>query len=77
MYQDQIKTEVEGKVLRTFLSSVPSKQTGLQTQIIKEIVFYISLVEQDISRKREVDKNDTAKLDAGNNENGEYEVKTI
>ena len=37
IYQDQIKPEVEGKVFQTFLSSASSRQTSLQTWIIKKI----------------------------------------
>ena len=39
-------------------------------------VFYMSLLEQDTTRKRRVDK-DTTKLDAGDNKSGEYEVEAI
>ena len=34
------------------------------------------LLEQDITKKRQVDE-DTTKLDTGDNESGEYEVKAI
>ena len=57
------------------MSSAPSKQTGLQTQITEEIVFHVSLLEQDTTRKGRVDKNAT-ELDAGE-DNGEYKVEAI
>ena len=37
----------------------------------------MSLLEQNTVRKGRVDKNNTAELDAGNNESGEYKVKAI
>ena len=40
-------------------------------------VFYISLLKQNITRKRQIDENDMAKLDANNNEGGKYKVKAI
>ena len=39
-------------------------------------VFYMSLLEQDTTRKGQVDK-DEMKLDAGDDESGEYEVEAI
>ena len=75
-YQDQTKPEVKGKVLQTFLSFAPSRQLGLQTQITKEIVFHVSLLEQDTTRKRRMNENNTTKLDAGK-DSGEYEVEAI
>ena len=75
IYQDQTKPEVGGEVLRTFSSSAPSRQTGLQTRITEEIVFHVSLLEQDTTRKGRVDENAT-ELDAGE-DSGEYEVEAI
>ena len=40
-------------------------------------VFYISLLEQDTTRKGQIDENDTTELDAGNNKSGEYKVEII
>ena len=40
-------------------------------------VFYVSLLEQDTTRKGWMDKNNTTELDTGNNESGEYEVEAI
>ena len=40
-------------------------------------VFHISLLKQDTTRKRRVDKNDMAELDADDNESGEYKVEAI
>ena len=39
-------------------------------------VFYVSLLEQDITRKGQVDENAT-ELDAGEDDSGEYEVEAI
>ena len=37
----------------------------------------MSLLEQDILRKRRVDENNATKLDAGDNEGVEYKVEAI
>ena len=37
----------------------------------------MSLLEQNITRKRRVDKNNAIKLDTGDDEGGEYEVEAI
>ena len=39
-------------------------------------VFHVSLLEQNTTKKRRVDKNAT-ELDAGNNDSGEYKVEAI
>ena len=43
----------------------------------EEIVFHMSLLEQDTTRKGRVDENDAAELDAGDDEGGEYKVEAI
>ena len=40
-------------------------------------VFYVSLLEQDTTRKGRVNDENAAELDAGDNESGEYEVEAI
>lgn len=35
------------------------------------------LLDYDIIRKKQVDKNNVVKLDTGNNKNGKYKVKAI
>ena len=42
-------------------------------------IFYILLLEQNITRKRQVDKNATklVELDAGNNDSGEWKIEAI
>ena len=77
IYQDQTKAEVGGKVFWTLSSSRPSKQTGLQTRITKEIVFYMLLLEQDTTRKGQMDENNATELDADDNESGKYKVGAI
>ena len=37
----------------------------------------MSLLKQDITRKERVDENDATKLDAGDNESGEYKMEAI
>ena len=37
----------------------------------------MSLLEQNITRKRQVDENNVAKLDAGNNKSGGYKMEVI
>ena len=39
-------------------------------------IFHVSLLEQDTTRKRQVDENAT-KLDAGDNNSGKYKMKSI
>ena len=40
-------------------------------------VFHVSLLEQDTTRKRRVDKNNARKLDASGNKGNKYEVEAI
>ena len=40
-------------------------------------VFHVSLLKQNTTRKRWVDKNNVTKLDTGDNKSREYEVKAI
>ena len=40
-------------------------------------VFHVSLLEQDTTRKGQVDENNAAELDAGEDEGGEYELEAI
>ena len=76
IYQDQTKLEVEGKVFRIFSSSAPSRQISLQTQITKEIVFHISLLEQNSTSKGRVDENNGTRLDVGK-DSGKYKIEAI
>ena len=40
-------------------------------------VFHMSLLEQNTTRKRRVDLNNIAELDANNNKDDKYEIETI
>ena len=40
-------------------------------------IFYVLLLEHNTIRKGRVDENNTTKLDTGNNNYREYEIKTI
>lgn len=40
-------------------------------------IFYISLLEKDTIKKKQVDKNDMAKLDIDNNKDREYKMDAI
>ena len=71
-----MKAEVGGKVLQIFLSSASNRQTGLQTQITKEIVFHILRLEQDTTRKEWV-MDDATKSDARDNDSSKYKVEAI
>ena len=56
-----MKLKVRDKVFRTFSSSIPYRQTNLEIQIIDEIVFYVLLLEQNTTKKGQVDENNTIK----------------
>ena len=40
-------------------------------------IFYMSLLKQDTTRKKRIDKNNANKLDACDNKGGEYKVEAI
>ena len=42
-----------------------------------KIVFHISLLEKDTTKKRQIDENNTAKLNIGDNKSDEYKIKAI
>ena len=71
---------MKAKFFGPFLVLHPIEKQAYKLELLKKWkihdVFYVSLLEQDTTRKGRVDKNAT-KLDTGNNDSGEYEVEAI
>ena len=82
IHQDQAKPEVGAKVLWTVPDAPSYGEASIQTRVSQKWrihdIFYISLLEQDITRKGQVDEEvRQIEFEVGDDDSREYELEAI